>query len=39
VLPLARQAFERVLSRTLSPDKVEANLTAYDKGYSMIACF
>lgn len=37
VLPLARQAFERVLSRTLSPDKVEANLTAYDKGYSMIA--
>jgi indolepyruvate ferredoxin oxidoreductase beta subunit len=37
LLPLDRDTFESVLARTLSADKVETNLTAFDKGTAMIA--
>lgn len=37
VLPLERKVFEQVISRTMSPDKVEANLAAFDKGQKMIS--
>jgi len=37
VLPLPREGFERILASTMSPDKVKANLDAYDKGFGMIA--
>ncbi len=36
ILPLERQHFEAVLLRRMSPDKVALNLSAYDKGVSMI---
>ena len=37
LLPLDRDTFESVLSRTMSADKVETNLSAFDKGTAMIA--
>jgi indolepyruvate ferredoxin oxidoreductase beta subunit len=35
-LPMAREDFEMVISRSMSSDKVEANLCAYDMGVEMI---
>ena len=35
-LPMARQDFEIVISRSMASDKVEANLSAYDMGVEMI---
>ena len=35
-LPMARENFRTVISKTMSSDKTEANLTAYDKGARMI---
>jgi indolepyruvate ferredoxin oxidoreductase beta subunit len=35
-LPVAREDFEMVISRSMSSDKVEANLCAYDMGVEMI---
>ena len=35
-LPMERQDFEMVISRSMSTDKVEANLVAYDMGVEMI---
>lgn len=37
MLPLAREDFERALARSFGPEKVQTNLTAYDKGFHMIA--
>jgi indolepyruvate ferredoxin oxidoreductase beta subunit len=37
VLPLDRGDFEKVISETMSPEKVEINLRAYDLGASMIS--
>lgn len=36
VLPLDRDSFKSVLSRTMAPEKAEANLAAFDKGAEMI---
>ncbi|MBN1104811.1 MAG: indolepyruvate ferredoxin oxidoreductase, partial [Deltaproteobacteria bacterium] len=36
VLPLTRGDLEAVLSRRMSADKVELNLTAFDMGAAMI---
>ncbi len=36
VLPLDREDFEKVISETMSPEKVEINLRAYDLGASMV---
>jgi indolepyruvate ferredoxin oxidoreductase beta subunit len=36
VLPLDRQSFGTVIAETLSPEKVDVNLTAYDRGAEMI---
>lgn len=35
-LPLDREDLREVISRTMTPDKVEANLGAYDVGMSMV---
>ncbi|MEJ2169248.1 MAG: indolepyruvate oxidoreductase subunit beta [Desulfobacterales bacterium] len=35
-LPLDRDGFREVMTRTMPPDKVEINLTAFDKGLAMI---
>jgi indolepyruvate ferredoxin oxidoreductase beta subunit len=37
VLPLDREDFEKVISETMSPEKVEINLRAYDLGASMVS--
>ena len=37
VLPLDREDFEKVISETMSPEKVEINLKAYDLGASMVS--
>jgi indolepyruvate ferredoxin oxidoreductase beta subunit len=37
VLPLDRGDFEKVISETMSPEKVEINLRAYDLGASMVS--
>lgn len=37
LLPLDRDTFESVLARTMSADKMETNLIAFDKGTAMIA--
>ncbi len=36
VLPLDREGFEKVISETMPPDKVESNLSAYDAGVDMV---
>jgi indolepyruvate ferredoxin oxidoreductase beta subunit len=36
VLPLNRDQFETVLAKKMPPDKVTLNLTAYDRGASMV---
>jgi indolepyruvate ferredoxin oxidoreductase beta subunit len=36
VLPLDRDSFREIISETMSADKVEINLTAYDKGRAMV---
>jgi len=36
VLPLDRDSFKEIISETMSADKVEINLTAYDKGKAMV---
>lgn len=36
VLPLSRKSFEAVVSRKMSLDKVDVNLTAYDMGMDMV---
>lgn len=35
-LPLAREDFRTVISKTMAPDKTDANLSAYDMGVQMI---
>jgi len=35
-LPLSREGFRAVMARTMSADKVEINVTAFDKGMAMI---
>lgn len=37
LLPIDREAFGRVLAESLGPQKVEANLAAFDTGFRMIA--
>ena len=36
VLPLSRAVFEDAVTRKMSPDKVDLNLSAYDMGVEMI---
>ena len=36
VLPLSRSVFEDAVTRKMSPDKVDLNLSAYDMGAKMI---
>lgn len=36
-LPIAKEDFMTVISRTMPPDKVEANLAAFDRGTQMIS--
>lgn len=36
VLPLDREGFEKIISETMPPDKVESNLSAYDAGVDMV---
>jgi len=36
VLPLDREGFEKIISETMPPDKVESNLSAYDAGVEMV---
>ena len=36
-LPIAREDFMTVVSRTMPSDKVEANLAAFDRGTQMIS--
>jgi len=37
VLPLDRDTFQEIISESMPADKVEINLTAYDKGAAMVA--
>lgn len=37
LLPLDRDSFKSVLSQTMTPEKAEANLTAFDTGMEMIS--
>jgi indolepyruvate ferredoxin oxidoreductase beta subunit len=39
LLPLDRKSFETVITRTLAPDKIKLNLTAFDQGKSMISAY
>lgn len=35
-VPLSREGFRRVISRTMTPDKVDVNLLAFDKGLEAV---
>ena len=35
-LPLMREDFRTVISKTMASDKTDANLSAYDTGFQMI---
>ena len=37
VLPLNRNTFREIISESMAADKVEINLTAYDKGAAMVS--
>lgn len=37
LLPIDRESFETVFSRTMTPDKLAVNLKAFDKGVEMVA--